>query len=435
LLVLMIIGAALVAAAAAAPPSSSSFARARLDRALRASSYCRDVNRDHVVCGGVKAPEPQQLREYRKFVAQRLRENVGTGPDARRRLRLLEAAAKGEQGGDYYTMQHSLSKYAERRIARFTDVPNTVVNGAAAATAADDNPIAKNFWLIDYLAWKMALMKKEYVAFGLPAYYGQFPHAVSLQLIGYGNVHFCGGSIYDERHILTAAHCVQVFAKYPDLLGNIRAVAGIVDNNPIYSPPSFAQIRGIEAVAVYPQYSEVTLQYDVALLRVDQPFDLAGSQGKFVSAVVIANRDTPQFPGITVNVNGFGKVADDVVQTKLHQVNVTIVPISKCQSYYQQASDKFHICTYNDAIKGASACQGDSGGGLVYYDSQSAVTSEPVPTHARINSAFRWILMGVVSGGKAVACGNANNPNFFTRISEYQPWIVQQTSVYWSSQQ
>lgn len=41
---------------------------------------------------------------------------------------------------------------------------------------------------------------------GKDAPVGKFPHQVSLRQNGN---HFCGGSIIDSRHILTAAHCVE----------------------------------------------------------------------------------------------------------------------------------------------------------------------------------------------------------------------------------
>lgn len=43
---------------------------------------------------------------------------------------------------------------------------------------------------------------------GVDANIGQFPHQVSLQRSD--GSHTCGGSILNERYILTAAHCVVV---------------------------------------------------------------------------------------------------------------------------------------------------------------------------------------------------------------------------------
>ena len=43
---------------------------------------------------------------------------------------------------------------------------------------------------------------------GINAEIGQFPHQVSLQRSD--GSHTCGGSILNERFILTAAHCVVV---------------------------------------------------------------------------------------------------------------------------------------------------------------------------------------------------------------------------------
>lgn len=44
---------------------------------------------------------------------------------------------------------------------------------------------------------------------------GQFPYQVSLQVgIGPLSQHFCGGSILNERLVLTAAHCVLPILEY-----------------------------------------------------------------------------------------------------------------------------------------------------------------------------------------------------------------------------
>lgn len=41
---------------------------------------------------------------------------------------------------------------------------------------------------------------------GTPAYLGEFPGKVSIQ--NRAGAHFCGGTIVDTMHIVTAAHCV-----------------------------------------------------------------------------------------------------------------------------------------------------------------------------------------------------------------------------------
>lgn len=46
---------------------------------------------------------------------------------------------------------------------------------------------------------------------GVEAAPGEFPHQISLQkspVIGIQNDHICGGSVYNENYIITAAHCV-----------------------------------------------------------------------------------------------------------------------------------------------------------------------------------------------------------------------------------
>lgn len=47
---------------------------------------------------------------------------------------------------------------------------------------------------------------KDRIIGGENARPGQFPYQVSLQC---GNRHICGGSILNEKYILTAAHCVD----------------------------------------------------------------------------------------------------------------------------------------------------------------------------------------------------------------------------------
>jgi hypothetical protein len=379
---------------------------------FRGSGFCK-MQPEHVLCGG---PTP-------------------ASQDPSNPSKLLFV--------DDYTAKHSTNqkqffRARERLEALFPSAKKPAVGGSAGrrrrlmATSGGTDLGSANVgaWLSDYLVWRAQQHKLQYVSFGLPAFYKQYPHAVSIQLTNYGNVHMCGGSLIDSRHILTAAHCTNVFKQNPSLLSIMRIVAGIVDADPTIPLSPFAQVRGVEALSQYDSYNDVTLQYDIAILRLDAEIDVSASQ-KYISAVPISTPETPQTQGIIVNVNGFGKTEGDTTQTKMHQVNVTIVPVTLCQDYYQQASDAFHICTQNPALMTASACQGDSGSGLLYLDVTGTAASQPASDHAVFTSQYKWIAVGLVSGGKAVSCGAANNPNFFTRVSTYASWIKGILSTYW----
>ncbi|CAG0906606.1 unnamed protein product [Darwinula stevensoni] len=72
---------------------------------------------------------------------------------------------------------------------------------------------------------------------------GQFPYQVSLQYYSGGWIHYCGGTILDENHVLTAGQCHPV-------PGDL-AVAGITD---LLSPGFEVQARTITRVVPHPEY-------------------------------------------------------------------------------------------------------------------------------------------------------------------------------------
>ena len=54
--------------------------------------------------------------------------------------------------------------------------------------------------------------------------------------------------------------------------------------------------------------------------------------------------------------------------------------------------------------------QGDSGGPLMIYSPDTK----------------KWELIGVLSGGKRIFCGDHNTITFYVNIRNYRPWILKQ---------
>lgn len=89
---------------------------------------------------------------------------------------------------------------------------------------------------------------------GEPAAPGQFPFQVSLRNFG---SHSCGGSILNEKWVLTAAHCVAGSASQ-----NIQIVAGSTKLN------SGGETYQIEKITTHEKYDPRKLKNDIAVLKV-----------------------------------------------------------------------------------------------------------------------------------------------------------------------
>lgn len=201
------------------------------------------------------------------------------------------------------------------------------------------------------------------------------PWQISLQ---YGGKHICGGSIYNEEIVITAAHCVEN-VKAEEL--QIRAGSTKHDEGGIVLP--------VYRVIQHESYAKSHIN-DIAIIQ------LAGSLnfGSKIKPIALAT-ETPKAKKIAT-VTGWGRTGFmKKIPQNLQTVNLHIKSTRKCKLTFGPAFKKNMICAY-DVFK--SACMGDSGGPLV------------------INGE----LVGIVSYGFIFCHG----PTVFTDVASLNDWIL-----------
>ena len=121
---------------------------------------------------------------------------------------------------------------------------------------------------------------------------------------------FCGGSIYNERTIITAAHCCeQDWGKWPYIYTKI--VAGELD---LKVSSGLEQTRWVKSHTIHPDYNKATfppLQHDICLLTLDSPLEL----NRNVRRINLDEEDP--MVATKCQVSGWGSLAVSI-QSTLH---------------------------------------------------------------------------------------------------------------------
>ena len=222
---------------------------------------------------------------------------------------------------------------------------------------------------------------------GIEAIPNSWPWIVSLQL----RDHFCGGTLIDTHHVLTAAHCLKSAIKH-----HIQVVAGLHERRNLNTGRT--QTIGVSRIFIHEQYNTVTQANDIAILRLSHPVQL----NDYVSLICLPGPD-PQESAV-VTVAGWGKAYKSSLLTKsLRQASVKITNNQASSAYATYFNVERQIGAGIPHTGGKDSCQGDSGGPLMY------------------NSNGQWYLSGVVSFG--TDCALPHFPGVYTRTSAYNSWI------------
>ncbi|XP_065363881.1 serine protease SP24D-like [Calliphora vicina] len=217
---------------------------------------------------------------------------------------------------------------------------------------------------------------------GSDAEIGQFPHQVSLQRSD--GSHTCGGSIINERYILTAAHCVVVgngVEPYPPQYFQVRV--GSVQRT---IGGKLVQLKRIIVNKSYGNFLN-----DVALLELEEP--LVWTEN--IKPIEMASAEVPS--GEDVIVSGWGRLYTGGPIPHRMQWNVLkSLTTDECQNAIKWGYDSL-ICLAHEVNNGV--CNGDSGGPATYQGKLVGVA-------------------GFVVGG----CGS-KNPDGYAKVFYHRQWI------------
>jgi hypothetical protein len=228
---------------------------------------------------------------------------------------------------------------------------------------------------------------------GVEAVPNSWPWIVSLRM----NDHFCGGTLIDSRHVLTAAHCVT--GAYA---GSLRIVAGL--HQRLNLNTGRTQISGVQRIFIHEQYSSASQANDIAILRLCQPVQL----NDYVSLICLPGPDPQESQPVTAI--GWGSTyKGSPLPNALRQVSMVVTNVQAKAAYPYYFNAQRQIGAGIPYTGGKDSCQGDSGGPLMY------------------NSNGVWYLSGVVSFG--YDCARSNYPGVYTRVSAYINWIYSKMSA------
>lgn len=274
----------------------------------------------------------------------------------------------------------------------------TTKAGAANVTAARQLPE-------DYVAAIERYRKREQAKIinGVAAAPNSHPWQVSLGVAWIADqkqAHFCGGSLVDDKWIMTAAHCVRGL-----LMEDFLVVAGTTilnQSNTRYGPAR---------VIVHPDYNWSIQDNDVALIELRDPVKFSASI-KPIQLVSSIEDEAKLVQGKKLRVTGWGAIEQGGKGVAaLQYIDVPYISRKTCNSFnsYNGRITDAMMCAGTIPKIGANtiyqdSCQGDSGGPLV----ASIGSSKPV-------------LVGVTSWGDG--CGQPNKFGVYTRLAIFSSWI------------
>ncbi|XP_072929330.1 scolexin B-like isoform X2 [Epargyreus clarus] len=216
----------------------------------------------------------------------------------------------------------------------------------------------------------------------------------------------CGGTIIDAKWVLSAAHCT-LFTGGRDVLAgtnNTENGSGVR--------------RRVKQLFIHPLFSvgpywldasrynikQVAARWDFLLAELEEPLPLDGK------TIVAASLNGPSHMPADAPVGYAGYGAEhhgEVMRHEMHGMDLKTLGDAEC-TRLQEYNPQDMLCTRGRPPRNDSACNGDSGSGLMYGNNVVGVAS--------------WV------ENDAIECRNGNIV-VFSRVAAARDWILQVTKI------
>jgi secreted trypsin-like serine protease len=254
---------------------------------------------------------------------------------------------------------------------KFTGIKRVLALGAVALATVSLQPVS-------------AQAAPTPVVGGTRAAQGEFPFMVRLSM-------GCGGALYTQQIVLTAAHCVSGSGNNT----SITATAGVVD----LQSSSAIKVKSTKVLQA-PGYNGKGK--DWALIKLASP----------VNQPTLKIATTTAYNNGNFTIAGWGAAREGGAQQRyLLKATVPFVSDATCQQAY--GSDLVpgdEICAGFVQQGGVDTCQGDSGGPMFRKDDSGA-----------------FIQVGIVSWGQG--CAEPGYPGVYSEVSTFAADIARAAST------